>query len=73
MAKESQAALALLITEKELQQLTGFCHATIHRRCDAGDMPRPLKIGRSNRWRRADIIAWIDAGCPKRSNLRKGA
>lgn len=54
----------LLITMAEVCRLTGLSRPTVYRRCDAGDMPRPVRIGRSVRWRRADIIAWIDAGCP---------
>ena len=30
----------------------------------AGRLPRPLKVGRSNRWRLAEIRAWIEAGAP---------
>lgn len=29
-----------------------------------GLMPRPIKIGNSVRFRRQEIIDWIDAGCP---------
>jgi excisionase family DNA binding protein len=28
-------------------------------------MPAPLKVGALVRWRRADIEAWIAAGCPR--------
>jgi len=36
----------------------------IYRMADAGRMPRPLKLGSLVRWRRADIDAWLEAGCP---------
>ena len=31
---------------------------------DSGKLPAPLKLGASVRWRQADVLAWIDAGCP---------
>lgn len=36
----------------------------VYRLSDGGKMPRPLKIGASVRWRRADIENWIAEGCP---------
>lgn len=30
----------------------------------SGKAPRPVKLGRSTRWRRAELEAWIRAGCP---------
>jgi len=36
----------------------------IYRMADAGRMPRPLRLGALVRWRRADIDAWLEAGCP---------
>lgn len=32
----------------------------------AGRIPRPLRLGRSTRWNRAEIQAWLDAGAPAR-------
>jgi excisionase family DNA binding protein len=37
----------------------------IYRMADSGRMPRPVKLGRLNRWRRDEIEAWIQAGCPQ--------
>jgi len=36
----------------------------IARMQDAGDMPRALRLGRLLRWRRAELLEWIAAGCP---------
>ena len=30
-----------------------------------GRIPRPVRIGRSVRWRPADLAQWIADGCPK--------
>lgn len=41
----------------------------VYRLCDAGRMPRPLKLGALVRWRKDDIDKWIESGCP---SYRKG-
>ncbi|HUY32963.1 MAG TPA: helix-turn-helix domain-containing protein [Pirellulales bacterium] len=35
----------------------------VRRLADAGRMPAPVKLGALIRWRRADLDAWLDAGC----------
>lgn len=42
----------------------------IYRLADSDRMPRPIKLGSLVRWRKDDIMAWIDAGCP--SNRKGG-
>ena len=37
---------------------------SVWRFCDAGTAPPPLRIGNLRRWRREEILAWIEAGCP---------
>jgi len=33
----------------------------------SGRMPKPLRLGsRAVRWRRSELLAWIQAGCPAR-------
>jgi predicted DNA-binding transcriptional regulator AlpA len=37
--------------------------------------PQPVRVRRSVRWRRRELIAWIDAGCPAsptRTGSQKG-
>ena len=33
----------------------------------AGWIPRPMRIGRSTLWRVAELQAWVEAGCPRRT------
>jgi len=33
-----------------------------------GLTPEPIRLGRSVRWRRAEIAEWIDAGSPSRDH-----
>ncbi len=37
---------------------------TFRRLTREGGAPPPVRVRRSVRWRRRDLIAWIDAGCP---------
>ncbi|MGE0534951.1 MAG: helix-turn-helix transcriptional regulator [Pirellulales bacterium] len=48
---------------REVGRLCAISAPHIYRLCDAGKMPRPLKVGRANRWNRAAIVAWIASGC----------
>jgi excisionase family DNA binding protein len=54
----------LLITDIESAALAGISRATWHRLRAAGKLPPAVKMGRSVRWRRADVVGWIEAGCP---------
>lgn len=33
------------------------------RLADSGRMPRPVKLGSLVRWRRAELMAWLQGGC----------
>jgi hypothetical protein len=30
----------------------------------AGKTPPRIKLGRKSLWRRAEVVAWVEAGCP---------
>ncbi len=55
---------ALLIPDTEAAALAGVCRATWHRLRAAGKLPPAVRLGRAVRWRRAEVVAWIEAGCP---------
>ena len=55
---------ALLIPDTVAAALAGVSRATWHRLRAAGKLPPSVRLGRSIRWRRAEIVAWIDTGCP---------
>ena len=64
----------LLISADELARLLGISTRTIWRRLSGGEIPKPVRLGKSVRWRLADIEAWIDGGCipPGDDPLKKG-
>jgi excisionase family DNA binding protein len=53
-----------LLTVKAAAAVLGVSTRHLLRLRDMGDVPAPLKIGRSVRWRRAELHAWFNAGCP---------
>ena len=55
-----------LLDVTETARLIGQAISTVHKAHRAGRMPAPVRLGRSIRWRRAELLAWIQAGCPSR-------
>jgi len=58
---------ALLLDVNALAAQLDCSPSHIWRLDRAGLLPKPLKIGRSVKWRREEIEAWIAAGAPTRS------
>jgi predicted DNA-binding transcriptional regulator AlpA len=56
----------LLIGREELLSLLGISRAHLSRLLRRGAVPLPIRLGRSCRWSRADILAWVQAKCPPR-------
>jgi excisionase family DNA binding protein len=55
---------ALLLTDREAARLCGLSRSTWHRLRAAGKLPAAVKLGRSCRWRRDELVRWINAACP---------
>jgi predicted DNA-binding transcriptional regulator AlpA len=60
------ADTALLIPETAAAAMVGVSPATWRRLHSANKTPGAVRLGRAVRWRRAEIVAWIEAGCPDR-------
>jgi excisionase family DNA binding protein len=58
------AELPLQIPDTAAAALTGVSRATWHRLRAAGKLPPSVRLGRKVLWRRDEVVAWIDAGCP---------
>jgi predicted DNA-binding transcriptional regulator AlpA len=54
----------LLIPDTAAATLAGISRAHWHRLRAAGKLPPSVRLGRAVRWRRTEVVAWIDAGCP---------
>ena len=59
------AVFAELLDVRAVALLLGGCSIRhVHRLADAGKMPPRVKLGSLVRWRRAEVLDWISAGCP---------
>jgi predicted DNA-binding transcriptional regulator AlpA len=56
----------LLIDIGQLSALLRRSVASLERDQARGRLPAPVYVGGSRRWRRAEIVAWVAAGCPPR-------
>ena len=56
---------ATLLNVREVSEMLGISERTIYRLSDAAEMPQPVKLGASVRWRKQELENWVDDGCPK--------
>lgn len=61
---ERQTIEPELLTTKQAAALAGMGERTFWRHSHAGLAPAPVRIGGLCRYRRAEILVWIEAGCP---------
>lgn len=54
----------LLIPDTAAAALAGVSRATWQRLRAAGKLPPSVHLGRKVLWRRAEVVAWIEASCP---------
>lgn len=53
----------LLIDVQEVARLLTVSPRTVWRWLSQGELPAPVRIGGSVRWRLGDVRRWIDGGC----------
>ena len=62
------AGETLLLQRRRLAELLAVSTRTFDRMQSAGLIPRPVELrGKTKRWSRTEIDAWIAAGCPPRA------
>jgi excisionase family DNA binding protein len=54
-----------LLKASEVAEITGLGKRTWWRHVSSGRAPQPVRVGRAVRWRRAELMDWITAGCPR--------
>ena len=62
--QSTAGVLPLLIDIRKLAVLLNRSVASQERDQSAGRLPKPVRLGGSRQWRRAEIVAWVEAGCP---------
>jgi len=70
---------SIVLSDAQAAELLGSCRSHFRNLHRMGKCPAPVKIGRSTKWREAELIDWLNAGCPPRhrwhwkpTSLRKG-
>ena len=48
-----------LLTIKEVISMVGFKQSTIYKFIKTKNFPKPVKIGRSSRWKLSDVKKWL--------------
>lgn len=56
----------LLIDVKTTAKLLNVSERMVYRLADQRAAPTPIRLGTLVRWRLAEIIEWIDSGCPSK-------
>jgi excisionase family DNA binding protein len=56
----------LVLTAEEVAELLCISRAHVFRLQRGGKLPAPVRFGRSVRWARAELEAWLRAGAPSR-------
>lgn len=55
---------SVLLNAEEVAAMLGVSERTLWRLLSAGKVPKPVRFGRSTRWRLTEVKEWIDRGCP---------
>lgn len=58
---------ALSLPGAAAAELIGVSQSHFYQLLRTGRLPRPIRLGRSVRWLRAELEAWLAAGAPSRS------
>ena len=53
-----------LVDAREAARLCGVSESMLYKLNAAGKMPTPVRLGSLMRWKRRDLLEWIDKGCP---------
>lgn len=67
----SQIDAQKLIPVREVATILNVSVRTVWRLISEGKIIAPVRVGRSVRWRRAELILWIEQGCPLPSPTRR--
>ena len=50
-----------LVEMKEITKLTGLTDKWFYKLIQGGRFPKPIKFGRSSRWQKSKVEAWLQA------------
>ena len=75
MSDSTGPIVPLLVDATVVAALLNVSQRHVHRMDALGQVPKPIRLGRTVRWNHEEIKEWIAAGAPRRShwNLRNAA
>ena len=50
-----------LLKETEVYEIVGFKQSKLRHMVIAGEFPKPIKLGKRNRWKQSTVHAWIES------------
>jgi excisionase family DNA binding protein len=59
----------MLFKDSQVATELGVSRRKVWAMLSAGQMPAPVRMGRSVRWRESDIHRWVELGCPSRDEF----
>ena len=65
----AETIVPLLLSRSQAARLLGLSVPTVDRMQAAGKLPRTFKVNGSVKYRRDDLVRWIDQGCPSRRDF----
>jgi excisionase family DNA binding protein len=63
---ETTESSAAALRAPEVAELLGISDRHMWKLHAAAQLPAPVRLGRSVRWRRAELLDWLAAGAPSR-------
>lgn len=63
---ETAPTLPELLRPRDAYRVLGISKQTFYQLDAAELIPAPITLGQSRWWRRAELAAWLEAGCPPR-------
>ncbi|NIH20310.1 helix-turn-helix transcriptional regulator [Morganella morganii] len=48
-----------LVDMKEITKFTGLTDKWFYKQIQEGQFPKPIKLGRSSRWQKSEVEAWL--------------
>jgi excisionase family DNA binding protein len=64
--KKPEVFVKLAVCARELAEMLDVSLRQVWRLNASGKLPRPIRLGGSVRWNRAEVQQWFEAGCPDR-------
>lgn len=66
MSGNANEVTPVAVSAQDLAKMLRVSIRQVWRLSATGNLPRPIRLGGSVRWNRAEIQRWFEAGCPDR-------